>query len=712
HLQGGPRPGRIALPRVDGLSGRIQQGGVPVTSSGGSGQAGGAFVTEADVLQFVDAAASERSIIPLSVLGLSSGDELVNSRNLVKQIEAAWNRRLAEYARSQDRADWPDPGRSGEVDGCRRAGGAYRGPHGIGPRVPWPLCSVIASAARAAAASAATLHDGVQPGQASRGRKDQQRHRRQWRAAIPTRGGSAAGYRACPGGQSDVGVGDGDGVTVPLALQTRPTQLAGGARPLAPLSIGVVRCRSVGGRCALGSPPASVQRQRSHALPATTAWRATMNHRFPTLLRVIAGLLAALRLARPGGLLAFPSDRSSRNAALGFRGASCHAQHRRLHEFTGRVSAVDSVEIRPRVSGHLKKVHFKEGQLAARRCVVHHRSGPLRRRAESALELSRANETRGERLVRTAAISREEYETLAKTKDEAEATTAAARAQLEAAKLDLAYTTVRAPVGGRTGRRSPGNLINGAGAGATLLTTVVSQDPMYVLFDADERAYLRYQQPQETRVNGGARHAPKPVHLALADEELRQVGKMDFVDNQLTPPREPLSDPGMFARVRVERDKSYDAILVQDQAVATDLGAPKAVELGPLHDGLRVVRSGLGKDDWVIVDGLQRVQPNARADASAGGCHGHPSLLRRPSRLLLRAGGVACGPRGRRVDGGPVLELPGPARAHRSRLSSDLTGRVAGVVVPNGFSNQPQAVAIRRRHLSGRRPVGGRPELR
>ncbi len=88
--------------------------GAPVTSSGGSGQAGGAFfVTEADVLQFVDAAASERSIIPLSVLGLSSGDELVNSRNLVKQIEAAWNRRLAEYARSQDRADRPDPGRSG-----------------------------------------------------------------------------------------------------------------------------------------------------------------------------------------------------------------------------------------------------------------------------------------------------------------------------------------------------------------------------------------------------------------------------------------------------------------------------------------------------------------------------------------------------------------------------------------------------------------------
>lgn len=320
--------------------------------------------------------------------------------------------------------------------------------------------------------------------------------------------------------------------------------------------------------------------------------------------------------------------------------------------FTGRVSAVDSVEIRPRVSGHLKKVHFKEGQLVRPDDVlftidpdpyaveVARRAAELKR-AESALELSRANETRGERLVRTAAISREEYETLAKTKDEAEATTAAARAQLEAAKLDLAYTTVRAPVGGRTGRAlvTVGNLINGAGAGATLLTTVVSQDPMYVLFDADERAYLRYQQPQETRVNGGARHAPKPVHLALADEKsFDRVGKMDFVDNQLDTTTGTIRvwavfpnktgrelTPGMFARVRVERDKSYDAILVQDQAVATDLGRrvvmtvdaqgvvkPKAVELGPLHDGLRVVRSGLGKDDWVIVDGLQRVQPNAR----------------------------------------------------------------------------------------------------
>ncbi len=377
-----------------------------------------------------------------------------------------------------------------------------------------------------------------------------------------------------------------------------------------------------------------------------------MNHRFPTLLRVIAGLLAAC------GLLVLEACSPSQATAPAATPPSVSVARPVMRnivdfdEFTGRVSAVDSVEIRPRVSGHLKKVHFKEGQLVRPGDVlftidpdpyaveVARRAAELKR-AESALELSRANETRGERLVRTAAISREEYETLAKTKDEAEATTAAARAQLEAAKLDLAYTTVRAPVGGRTGRAlvTVGNLINGAGAGATLLTTVVSQDPMYVLFDADERAYLRYQQPQETRVNGGARHAPKPVHLALADEKsFDRVGKMDFVDNQLDTTTGTIRvwavfpnktgrelTPGMFARVRVERDKSYDAILVQDQAVATDLGRrvvmtvdaqgvvkPKAVELGPLHDGLRVVRSGLGKDDWVIVDGLQRVQPNAR----------------------------------------------------------------------------------------------------
>lgn len=321
-------------------------------------------------------------------------------------------------------------------------------------------------------------------------------------------------------------------------------------------------------------------------------------------------------------------------------------------EFTGRVSAAESVEVRPRVSGHLKKVHFKEGQIVRPGDVlftidpdpyaveVARRAAELKR-AESALELSRGNEVRGERLVRSSAISREEYETLVKTRDEADATATAARALLDAARLDLGYTTVRAPIGGRTGRAlvTAGNLISGSGASATLLTTVVSQDPIYVLFDADERAYLRYQRPQETRVNGGARGEPKPVHLALADEKtFTRVGKMDFVDNQLDTTtgtirvRAVFSNkvgreltPGMFARVRVERDKSYDALLVQDQAIATDLGRrvvmtvdaqgvvrPKAVELGPLHEGLRVVRSGLSKDDVVIVDGLQRVQPNAK----------------------------------------------------------------------------------------------------
>lgn len=321
-------------------------------------------------------------------------------------------------------------------------------------------------------------------------------------------------------------------------------------------------------------------------------------------------------------------------------------------EFSGRVSAIESVEIRPRVSGYLKKVHFKEGQLVQTGDVlmtidpefyaveVARRTAELRR-VESALALSKENETRGSRLVKTSAISQEEYETLAKTRNEAEASVAAASAALAAARLELGYTTVRSPIRGRTGRAlvTAGNLVTGGGTGATLLTTVVSQDPIHVLFDADERAYLRYQQPQEKRVNGGARYEAKPIQLALADETtFSRSGTMDFVDNRIDAATGTIRvravfpnnngrelTPGMFARVRVQRDKAYEALLIQDQAIATDLGRrvvmtvdadntvrAKPVEVGALHEGLRVIRSGLAADDWVIVNGLQRAQPNAK----------------------------------------------------------------------------------------------------
>jgi len=324
-------------------------------------------------------------------------------------------------------------------------------------------------------------------------------------------------------------------------------------------------------------------------------------------------------------------------------------------EFTGRVFAVEAVDIKPRVSGYIKKVHFKEGQLVRPGDVlftidpdpysieVARRAAELRK-SETALALSTGNQARGERLVRTDAISREEYETLVKTRDEADATVASARAALAAAQLDLGYTTVRAPIAGRTGRAliTAGNLVTGAGESATLLTTVVSQDPIHVLFDADERAYLRYQQPQESRVNGGARYASKPVQLALADEKtFTRAGTMDFVDNRIDPTTGTIRvravfpnktgrelTPGMFARVRVQRDATYPAILVQDRAIATDLGRrvvmtvdeggtvrAKTVEVGPLVGGLRVVRTGLSPSDKVIVDGLQRAQPNAKVNA-------------------------------------------------------------------------------------------------
>ncbi|WP_133500957.1 efflux RND transporter periplasmic adaptor subunit [Cognatilysobacter terrigena] len=308
-------------------------------------------------------------------------------------------------------------------------------------------------------------------------------------------------------------------------------------------------------------------------------------------------------------------------------------------DFTGRVSAVDTVELRPRVSGYIDRVAFAEGQevrkgdllfvIDPRRFKANlDRAVAELERAKSEARLAQAQDRRAATLVEAQAISREEFESRRAANAQGSAAVRAAEAAVEAARLELQYTQVRAPVSGRVGRAlvTRGNL---AQADSTLLTTVVSVDPMYVYFDADEQAFLRYKR-LEREGQGGAQNT---VRVALADETgYPHEAKLDFVDNQVDPQTGSIRaravvenpdrrfTPGMFARVQLQGGATQNAMLVDDKAVLTDQDRKYVYVLGPHNaatrkditvgrvvDGLRVVTSGLKPDDRVIVHGVQKV---------------------------------------------------------------------------------------------------------
>ncbi len=312
----------------------------------------------------------------------------------------------------------------------------------------------------------------------------------------------------------------------------------------------------------------------------------------------------------------------------------------RWDEFTGRVSAVESVELRPRVSGYVERVAYAEGEYVDQGdllFVIDKRpyQAALARakadlaRARSEAQLARSQDQRAQALVEARAISREESDTRHAAVAQAEAAARAAQAAVETAELDLAFTEVRSPIAGRTGRAqvTRGNL---ARADATLLTTVVSVDPMYVYFEGDEQAYLRYGAGSK----GGERtELSQPVRVGLANEQgYPHHGTVDFIDNQLDPATGtiharavlPNADraltPGLFARVQLGAGEEDAAVLVDDKAVLTDQDRKFVYVLGPdnkalrkdivpgrIVDGLRVVASGLEAGDKVIVSGLQKV---------------------------------------------------------------------------------------------------------
>jgi RND family efflux transporter MFP subunit len=322
-------------------------------------------------------------------------------------------------------------------------------------------------------------------------------------------------------------------------------------------------------------------------------------------------------------------------------------------EYIGRLESPETVEIRARVSGYLDKVHFKEGKEVKKGDVLftidprpyqaeYDRAEAEHQRAESQADLAKSDAERAKNLIATKAISQEDFDTKTKTYTSALAAVKAAHAALDSAKLNLEFTEVRSPIHGRTSRAvvTEGNLISG-GAGATLLTTVVSQDPLYCYVDVDERSILKYLQLRREGKRESALDKPIPVEMALADEvSYPHKGFTDFVDNKIDPttgtlhcrgvfpnPERALG-PGFFARMRIPGSGKYPALLIPDRALGSDqsqkfvyvVNAEKKVEfrpvkLGPMIDGLRVVKEGLKPGEQIIVEGLLRVRPGVVVDA-------------------------------------------------------------------------------------------------
>jgi RND family efflux transporter MFP subunit len=299
----------------------------------------------------------------------------------------------------------------------------------------------------------------------------------------------------------------------------------------------------------------------------------------------------------------------------------------------------------------LDKVNFEEGALVKKgdvlfeldarpyRAALNQAEGNLAS-LEARLTRLDAEQARARRLVGPGAISREEYEKIAGDRGEAAASLDALRAAVHQAKLDLEYTKIIAPISGRVSRYlvTQGNLIqSGQNGGGTVLTTIVSVDPMYAHFDVDERTVLRVRQLIREGKAKSARETEWPVSLALATEEgFPHQGTINFVDNQVNPKtgtlrvrgvfpnKDEALSPGFFARVRVPIGQAHQALLVSDRAIDNDQGqkilyvvnannevASRPIRVGALHDGLREITDGLKSGERVIVNGLQQVRPGA-----------------------------------------------------------------------------------------------------
>lgn len=323
-------------------------------------------------------------------------------------------------------------------------------------------------------------------------------------------------------------------------------------------------------------------------------------------------------------------------------------------DYVGRFEAKQSVEVRPRITGQVARLAFHDGQFV--------RAGDLlfvidprpfeaalaqakaeSQRARASAELARSTFARTSTLFGQNAVSREELDTAKATLGQADAALAAAEASVQSRALDLGFTRVTAPISGRTSDRrvDVGTFVS---AGSTPMTTVVMLDPIHFVFTGSEALYLKYQRANQAGTRPSSRVAPNPVDIRLSDEtDFRWHGTMDFVDNVVdrgsgtirgrAVVRNPdgFLTPGLFGRMRLIGSGAYQGMLIPEDAVVTDqtrkvalvvgadgVVAPRVLQLGPLVDGLRVVRSGLKPDDRIIIEGVQRARPGTKVTPKPG----------------------------------------------------------------------------------------------
>jgi membrane fusion protein, multidrug efflux system len=325
-------------------------------------------------------------------------------------------------------------------------------------------------------------------------------------------------------------------------------------------------------------------------------------------------------------------------------------------EYTGRFIAVETVEVRARVSGFIDSIHFKDGQIVKQgdllfvidprpyRIAVEQAKAEVER-ARSRLQIATLDVERAAPLVRSQTVTEREFDTRRSTQREAAGAVASLEAALKQAELNLEWTEVRAPISGRISdkRVDAGNLITGGANGATPLTVIVSLDPIHFVFDGSEADFLHYLRLAASGARPLSRDVQNPVSVRLADEtEYKHHGRMNFVDNTLNPKtgtirgravfdnKDGLLTPGFFGRLRLFGGE-HEALLMPDNAIMSDQSrkivltvaedgtvGTKLVELGPIVDGLRVIRSGLAPTDRIVIEGLQRARPGQKVAPEDG----------------------------------------------------------------------------------------------
>ncbi len=322
-------------------------------------------------------------------------------------------------------------------------------------------------------------------------------------------------------------------------------------------------------------------------------------------------------------------------------------------EFSGQTAAVKTVEVRARVWGYLESVNFKEGALVKKgdvlfqidprpyKALVDQAKAKIKQ-DEAQLAHNKATFQRIEQLRAKGAASQEEYDKSLADRAAMEATLLADKADLETKKLDLDFTRIEAPISGRISRFevTEGNVVQSGQNGGTLLTTIVSVDPIYLYFEVDERTMLQTRRMIQEGAMKSAQETSVPVFVGLVDEEgFPHEGVINFLDNRVDPSTgtlrvrgvlanpDGLLSPGLFVRVHLPLGSPRRSLLVPEQALGSDQGQKflyvvndanevnyRPVKVGRLYDGLRVIEQGLAKGERVVVNGLQRVRPGAKVD--------------------------------------------------------------------------------------------------